>query len=159
MGANLPGPDGPPERTLAEALAALRSEGLALRRLSRFFRTPCFPAGMGPDYVNAAAVLAPVAGDGDVPDPARVLAALHRVEARFGRVRRTRWAGRSLDLDLLAVGGILRPDAAGQARWRRLPPERQREVAPDWRHPGLRCSVSEMAAALPRAARDEVVPL
>mgnify|MGYP001506938756 CR=1 FL=1 len=40
------------------ALGRLGAEGLGLRAVSRFWRTPAHPAGSGPDYVNAAAVVA-----------------------------------------------------------------------------------------------------
>ena len=36
----------------------------------------------------------------------------------------TRWGARVIDLDLLAMGGEVRPDAATQDRWRALPPDR-----------------------------------
>src|SRR5699024_2863366 len=34
----------------------------------------------------------------------RVLAALHEIEAEFGRTREVRWGARTLDLDLIQVG-------------------------------------------------------
>jgi 2-amino-4-hydroxy-6-hydroxymethyldihydropteridine diphosphokinase len=179
LGANLPVGRQPPAETLRKALAALPRHGLAVVRASRLFATPCFPAGAGPDYVNAAAeISAPGMG------PREVLAALHAVEARFRRVRGVRWGMRTLDLDLLAVGDAVLPDPATAAVWRDLPPGRQvgetpdrlilphprlqdrafvlvplMDVAPDWRHPALGLSVAEMAARLPQADRDAVRPL
>jgi 2-amino-4-hydroxy-6-hydroxymethyldihydropteridine diphosphokinase len=113
-----------------------------------------------------------------------MLALLHRVEAVFGRRREMRWGGRTLDLDLIAMGARILPDRAGFEAWRSLTPEAQQshapdrlilphprlherafvlvplaEVAPDWVHPVLGCSVREMLAALPEAARDTVEPL
>jgi 2-amino-4-hydroxy-6-hydroxymethyldihydropteridine diphosphokinase len=180
FGANLPFEGEPPDRTLRDAAAALPEEGLHLRALSRLFATPCFPAGAGPDYVNAAALLE---AEGPV-DLASVLAALHRVEARFGRARAQRWGMRTLDLDLLAMGDSVLPDAETQDRWRLLPPEAQvrttpdrlilphpriqdrafvlvplADVAPDWVHPRTGRSVRQMLDALPAADRDAVKPL
>lgn len=180
FGANLPFEGASPEITLKKACMALADEGLVIQSFSRLFATPCFPAGAGPDYVNAAAVI-------DVPadaDPASILARLHVVEARFGRERVRRWGMRTLDLDLLALGDSVLPDAGTQDLWRNLPPETQAreapaglilphprlqdrafvlvplaDVAPDWVHPRLGLTVRQMLAALPVTDRDAVKPL
>ncbi|MEV7826685.1 2-amino-4-hydroxy-6-hydroxymethyldihydropteridine diphosphokinase [Microbacterium enclense] len=51
-----------------------------------------------PRYLNAVALLSTRLA------PAELLASLHRIEARHGRVRRERWGDRTLDLDLIAYG-------------------------------------------------------
>ncbi len=180
FGANLPFGEDQPAESLWKALAALAEEGLSLLGVSRFYATPCFPAGAGPDYVNAAGVLDFAASD----DLASVLDRLHAVEARFGRKRAQRWGMRTLDIDLLAMGDSILPDAATQDRWRLLPPEAQvrttpdqlilphprmqdrafvlvplADVAPDWVHPRTGQSVRQMLEALPAADRDAVKPL
>ncbi|MDP3197569.1 2-amino-4-hydroxy-6-hydroxymethyldihydropteridine diphosphokinase [Tabrizicola sp.] len=180
LGANLPFEGEAPAETLRQALKALAKEGLSVLAVSRFYATPCFPAGTGPDYVNAAAVLAV----GEQSDATSLLEALHVVEERFGRVRNKRWGMRTLDIDLLALGDSVAPDAATQDFWRALPPEAQvkaepdrlilphprlqdrafvlvplADVAPDWMHPRTGKSVAEMLAALPEAERAAVKPL
>ncbi|MFM7336424.1 MAG: 2-amino-4-hydroxy-6-hydroxymethyldihydropteridine diphosphokinase [Tabrizicola sp.] len=180
FGANLPFQGVPPEATLQRALKALSKEGLTVLAVSRFFATPCFPAGAGPDYVNAAAVLEV----GPEIDAASIMAILHRVEARFGRKRETRWGMRTLDLDLLALGDSVLPDVATQDDWRNLAPETQAlrapeqlilphprlqdrafvlvplaDVVPDWVHPRTGQSVAAMLAALPVADVAAVKPL
>lgn len=169
-----------PAEVLRSALAALEAEGLTISGLSRFWRTPCFPAGAGPDYVNAVALV-----HGHVlGDAAALLRLLHRIEADHGRERQSRWAGRTLDLDLIALGDSVLPDAATQDAWRGLAPADQAvrapdrlilphprmqdrafvlvpmaEVAPDWIHPRLGLSTREMLARLPEADREAVTPL
>jgi len=180
LGANLPFEGEPPSETLLRAAAALADEGLAVLAFSRLFATPCFPAGAGPDYVNAAAVI----DRGDSSDVTSVLDRLHAVEARFGRKRLQRWGMRTLDIDLLAVGDSVLPDAATQDAWRSMTPEMQRretpdrlilphprlqdrafvlvplaDVAPDWVHPRTGLTVRQMLAALPLADRAAVKPL
>lgn len=149
-------------------------------RVSRLYRTPCFPAGAGPDYVNAAAVVT----WRNVIEPAALLAAIHRIEAEFGRERLQRWGMRTLDIDLIAVGDSVLPDPATWKMWKDLPPAGQArrapdrlilphprlqdrafvlvplaDVAPDWRHPVLGRTIREMRDALSPEALAEVVPL
>lgn len=180
FGANLPFDGMAPFETLWKAVSALREEGLAPLGVSRFFATPCFPPGAGPDYVNAAAVL----DCGGEDDLASILTRLHAVEARFGRERTQRWGMRTLDIDLLAMGDSVLPDPQTQDRWRLLPPEMQvrttpdhlilphprlqdrafvlvplADVAPEWVHPRTGQTVRQMLAALPEADRDAVKPL
>lgn len=178
LGGNLPDPEGSPEANIVRAVAGMAAAGLDLRAVSRFYRTPCFPAGAGPDFVNAAAL---VRGGGD---PAEVLAILHAIEAKMGRVRTQRWQERPIDLDLIAAGGLVLPDAATQRHWRELAPEYQArlapdrlilphprladrafvlvplaDIAPDWCHPVTGRSVAQMLSDLPEAARADIHPL
>ena len=179
LGANLRFDTAPPAQTLLMAADALRQAGLSTLHLSPLYATPCFPAGAGPDYVNAAAAASIPPGW----DAARTLALLHEVEARFGRTRDTRWGMRTLDLDLVAFGSAVAPDPATFAAWRDLDPALQRQQAPDrlilphprlqdrafvlvplndvaptWVHPVSGQTVSAMLAALPAADRAEVRP-
>jgi 2-amino-4-hydroxy-6-hydroxymethyldihydropteridine diphosphokinase len=138
IGANLPGPDGaPPLTTCQRAAAALDAlPGMRLRGLSRWYVTAPVPASDQPDYVNAVAHLRGVA------EPAALLAALHAIEARAGRVRGVPNAARTLDLDLIAIGPMVRtapdpvlPHPRAHERGFVLAP--LAEVAPDWVHPLL----------------------
>ncbi|WP_342069956.1 2-amino-4-hydroxy-6-hydroxymethyldihydropteridine diphosphokinase [Yoonia algicola] len=168
-----------------EALSTVQKAMLEVGSLSEIppqssalYATPAFPKGAGPDFVNAAIAITTM-----LP-PDALLARLHQIEAAAGRVRAKRWGQRSLDLDLIAVGDAVLPDAQTHAHWRDLAPEEQqietpdqlllphprlqdrafvliplRDVAPDWRHPLLGRSVAQMCADLSGTVRAEVEPL
>jgi 2-amino-4-hydroxy-6-hydroxymethyldihydropteridine diphosphokinase len=178
LGSNADSPHGGAQATVQAAVAALRrafGDGVAV---SRFFATPAFPAGSGPDFVNAAAAFR------SAEAPFDILARLHEIEAAFGRSRSARWGQRSLDLDLIAVGDLVLPDAATQSHWRDLPLSEQQRIAPadlilphprlqdrafvlvpladvaeQWRHPELGLTVARMLAARPESEKAAVTPL
>ncbi len=142
---------------------------------SPLYATPAFPAGAGPDFVNAAIRV------GTVLPPERILAVLHEIEAEAGRERVVRWGQRTLDLDLLAVGDQIAPDTAELRRWMDLDLDTQAkeapnqlvlphprlqdrsfvlvpmaDVAPDWVHPVLGLTVVQMRDARPIDEIDSV---
>jgi 2-amino-4-hydroxy-6-hydroxymethyldihydropteridine diphosphokinase len=159
IGANLPGRDGasPLEtgRRAVTALAAL--PGLTLEAVSRWYETaPVLAPGQDPAgqpvYVNAVARLA-----GAAVDPAWLLARLMAIEAAAGRQRSTPNAPRVLDLDIIAMGGLVRdaPDPVlphPRAHQRAFVLVPLAEVAPGWVHPVLRRPVEALIAALPPQA-------
>ena len=178
FGANLPQAGLNPPETLRAAARHLNADGVEVLALSRLYASPCFPPGAGPDYVNAAALI------GTSLDPAALMLRLHAIEAAFGRQRVRRWGGRTLDLDLLAYGDLVLPDAATHDHWRNLGPADQArlapdqlilphprlqdrafvlvplaEVAPDWRHPRLGLTVREMLDRLNMAEIAAITPL
>ncbi|WP_170398739.1 2-amino-4-hydroxy-6-hydroxymethyldihydropteridine diphosphokinase [Ruegeria arenilitoris] len=178
LGANLNLRSSGPKVTLQRAIDAILRQGVVIRAVSRFFETPCFPAGAGPDYVNAAALIE------TEKTPAEVLQLLHEVEHEFGRERVQRWGMRTLDLDLVCYDDLILPDPAEYDHWLNLPPEAQKQqapeqlilphprlqdrafvlvpmadIAPDWRHPVLGRTVIEMVASLPTDDVEAVTPL
>lgn len=178
LGSNLNFDGGGPLNLLERAFGALEALGFVIRKRSRFYDTPAFPAGSGPIFVNAAAS---VEFDGT---PTQVLALLHDVEAQMGRARAVRWGARTLDVDLIAAGDVVLPDEKTYAYWRDLPLKAQKtevppelilphprlserafvlvplmDVAPEWCHPVSGKSLREMHDALSDAARAEVVAL
>jgi 2-amino-4-hydroxy-6-hydroxymethyldihydropteridine diphosphokinase len=150
IGANLPGLNGePPIGTCRAAVAALDSlPGLRVRGLSRWYRTAPMPPSGQPDYVNGVAHLS-----GTI-EPATLLAALQALEARAGRRRGAANAARTLDLDIIAMGDLVRdaPDPIlphPRAHERRFVLMPLADVAPGWVHPVLARTVEALIAALP----------
>lgn len=179
LGANLPMAGDTPEKTLENALACLRAyPDIEIDSVSRWYQTPAYPPGSGPDFCNGAAALRTTLA------PEAMLTVLHQVEADLGRERNLRWAPRVCDLDLLAMGDLVLPDADTLRSWMALSPEQAAhempeqlllphprlqdrafvlvplaEIAPLWRHPLTGATVSEMLAALGEDARAEVTPI
>lgn len=151
LGANLPGPHGePPPAMCAWATGELgKLPGLAVTAVSRLYETVPDPPSDQPNYVNGAARLEGCA------DPEALLAMLHEIEARAGRVRTTQNAARPLDLDLIAMDDVVRDRAPilphPRAHLRAFVLLPLRDVAPEWRHPLSKLTSAEMLAALPGA--------
>ncbi|WP_284943961.1 2-amino-4-hydroxy-6-hydroxymethyldihydropteridine diphosphokinase [Acidisoma cladoniae] len=153
FGANLPAPDGSaPAETCRRAVAALaRLPGLTLDAVSPFYESQPIPVSDQPPYINGVAALS-----GEI-DPARLLALLLEIEHRFGRARSLANAARSLDLDIIAMGGLVRtvpdpilPHPRAQDRAFVLRPIA--DIAPMWRHPVLGKTAAELLADLPPQA-------
>jgi 2-amino-4-hydroxy-6-hydroxymethyldihydropteridine diphosphokinase len=175
IGGNIPSDVGEVSKTISESLKQFQMVGLNIRSISGFYKTPCFPAGAGPDYINAAVALTTQLTARETLD------ALHKIENSFGRQRIERWGRRTLDLDLVAYDNAVLPDRKTYDHWCALPAETQASAAPDqlvlphprvqdrafvlipladvaagWVHPVLKTTISDMLAAQPDDARAEV---
>ncbi|KZX20292.1 2-amino-4-hydroxy-6-hydroxymethyldihydropteridine diphosphokinase [Rathayibacter tanaceti] len=98
---------------LEEAVRALATTpGLRIEAVSKVVESPAWkPGGVdadAPGYLNAV-----VAGSTTL-DPDDLLEATAAIELAGGRLRgegEQRWGDRTLDIDVIAVGGVLRDDA------------------------------------------------
>jgi len=93
--------------TLQECVTAIgRLPDTDVLAISPVYQTAPVGGPPQPDYLNA--VLAVATG---LP-PADLLAALHGIEASFGRVRKERFGPRTLDIDIISYAGELSDDPA-----------------------------------------------
>lgn len=178
LGSNVTSHFGPPMGAVTTAISRLSDDSSTVVKTSRFYETPAFPAGSGPNFVNAVIAIQTAL------KPLPLLETLHAVEQKMGRVRHTRWAARNIDIDLIGYGDLVLPDLQTFAAWRDLPLAQQMEqapddlilphprlqdrafvlgplcdIAPDWVHPVLHRSAAQMLAACPQADRDALKPL
>lgn len=157
LGGNLPSALGGPRETCEVALARLAAAGVKVVARSRWYETAPVPVSNQPWFINGVVQVETRLG------PVELLELMHTVEADLGRSRTTVNAPRPVDLDLLAYGDVLRegpeapvlPHPRLQDRAFVLLP--LRDIAPDWRHPGLNLGVEEMLARMP--AGQEIRPL
>jgi 2-amino-4-hydroxy-6-hydroxymethyldihydropteridine diphosphokinase len=153
IGSNLPSDYGPPRETCAAALGALEREPVKITARSRWYRSSPVPLSDQPWFVNGV-----IAVETEL-DPQELLAALHRVEAEFGRAPPQERAAkpnaaRPLDLDLLAYHELVREGPEPPILPHPRMAERAfvllplREIAADWRHPGSGEPLSALIEAL-----------
>lgn len=149
IGANL-SPDGyqTPRDGCEAAIAGLADYGVEVTAVSPWYETAPVPVSDQPWFNNAV-----IRARTELAAP-DALAALHRIEARFGRVRTIRNAARVLDLDLLDYGGQAFEENSMTIPHPRLH-ERAfvllplRDVMPDYRHPHSGVTIDDLIDALP----------
>lgn len=178
LGSNQSSVVGWPADTVVKSLEVLENMAVQVVAVSPLYSTHAYPAGSGPNFVNTTARIR-FGGEAD-----QILAILHAVEAELGRERINRWGPRTVDLDLIAMGDTVLPDAEIQTVWRELAIEQQSvrapkelilphprlqdrafvlvplaDIAPDWRHPLIGKTVQEMLNDLPEADKKGVWPM
>ncbi|MGV6839785.1 MAG: 2-amino-4-hydroxy-6-hydroxymethyldihydropteridine diphosphokinase [Planktomarina sp.] len=171
IGSNQPGEYAQPINLVQAAIDAI-SKRFDITAISAFYQTEAFPAGSGPDYINAAVVIKTAC------DPQELLDQLHKIEEKFQRTRTHRWASRTLDLDLIAYGDVVRPDRQTVQKWMELPLDSQKtqtpdqlilphprlqdrgfvlgpikDICPNWTHPMTQKTILQMWNDLPDADR------
>jgi 2-amino-4-hydroxy-6-hydroxymethyldihydropteridine diphosphokinase len=142
LGANLDDP----RRQLAAAIERLR-EWVAIDAVSAVYRTAPVGYADQPDFLNL------VCRGTTALAPQTLLRACQRVETELGRVRSFRNGPRTMDIDLLAHGERVMDTATLT-----LPHPRMHlrafvlvplvEISPEWRHPVLGATASELLRAL-----------
>ncbi len=144
LGANL----GNPRRQLRQAVEGLRGwAGVEIMAVSSLYKTVPIGGEPQPDFLNAVVAIATVLSAREVYQMGQEL------ERRAGRLRRTKYAPRELDIDLLLYDKNIIHESDLQVPHPRLA-ERAfvlqplAEVAPEARHPVLGENIIQLAARI-----------
>lgn len=157
------------------AIEKLLKNSITLSNKSQFYQTPAFPIGAGPDFINCV-----LAAETEL-SPEELLADFHAIEAELGRVRGNRWEQRVIDIDLLSYEELVKPDESVVRGWidmalseqmKRTPEQMllphpriqdrafvlvpMMDVAPEWVHPILGKTTTQMYDALPDGLVNEI---
>ena len=100
LGANL----GDRLATIDAAVRALDAiDGIRMLERSSAWESPSWHPdgeGLSPDYVNVVLIV------GTTLEPLDLLDAVNAVEDALGRVRAERWGSRTIDIDIVTIGGV-----------------------------------------------------
>ena len=160
---------------IKRATVELNKNGINLVSLSRFYETPAYPKGSGPNFINSV-----VKVEANY-SPQKMLQTLHEIEEKFDRQRVSRWSARTLDLDLLALEAQVLPSKEIFQEWYNLPLSEQREkipselivphpriqerefvllplldIQPNWIHPILNKTVLQLCEELPEKIKKNI---
>lgn len=146
VGSNL----GDREQYIQKAMEALRAHPMiTVNRVSGLIETKPYGGVEQEDFLNGAIEIETL-----LP-PRELLEALHEIEAAAERVREVRWGPRTLDLDIIFYDRLAYEDEAlviphQDMENRRFVLIPMSELAPNYRHPVLGKTVSQLLAMLPR---------
>ena len=175
LGSNISLGNAQPIEIIKRAIVELVKTDINLISLSRFYETPAYPEGSGPNFINSAVKAEANYSSQDM------LLKLHKIEEKFDRQRVSRWSARTLDLDLLAVKGEVLPSRKISQKWVDLPLSEQKkkipselvlphpriqdrafvllpllDIEPNWTHPLFNKTVLQLYAELPQQAKKNI---
>ena len=164
-----------PLEIVKRAVIELEKSDIIVVSISRFYETPAYPEGSGPNFINCV-----IKAKANFSSKA-ILHKLHQIEEKFERQRVSRWGARTLDLDLLAVKGQVLPSREIFQKWCDLPLSEQKkkipselilphpriqerafvlspllDIEPNWTHPTLNKTVIQLYEELPKQAKKNI---
>ena len=164
-----------PLEIIKRAIVELDKYEINVISISRFYETPAYPEGSGPNFVNCV-----IKANANCSSK-EILHKLHQIEEKFERQRVSRWGARTLDLDLLAVEGQVLPSRKTFQKWFDLPFSEQKkkipsdlvlphpriherafvlspllDIEPNWTHPTLNKTVVQIYEVLPKQAKKNI---
>ena len=164
-----------PLEIIKMAITELMETRIKLVSLSRFYETPAYPEGSGPNFINSV-----VKVESDY-SPHGILQKLHEIEGKFKRQRNFRWGARTLDLDLIAMKGQVLPSNEVFQYWFDLSLSEQKtkipselilphpriqdrvfvlspllDIEPNWIHPVLNKTVAQLYEELPGQTKKDI---
>ena len=130
---------------LLMAIREMLKAGLPVNRLSQVYETEPVETFAQPTFLNMVAELRADA----LPSPEETMERLLRVEESLGRTRNLARGPRTLDLDLLLFGNEIRESQLltlphPRLQHRRFVLEPLAELCPDFQHPVLHRTISEL---------------
>ena len=168
LGANCSGAWGTPAATIAQALGEIERLNIAVLAVSPLYETAAVGNSGQPPYVNAVALL-----DTSLP-PEALLRVLKEIERHSGRRGGRPWGPRTLDIDIVDYGGLVRHWRRSRPAFRGAGPRslvlphpltHERpfvlkpllDIAPHWRHPALKQSVRDLWHRVSRQGQGRVL--
>ena len=164
-----------PLEIIERAIVELVKSDINLMSLSRFYETPAYPEGSGPNFINSA-----VKAEANYSSQ-EMLRKLHEIEEKFERQRNSRWGARTLDLDLIAMKGQVLPSNEVFQYWFDLSLSEQKakipselilphpriqdrafvlspllDIEPNWTHPILNKTVAQLYEELPGQTKKDI---
>ena len=175
LGSNISFGISEPLGIIKRATVELNKNGINLVSLSRFYETPAYPEGSGPNFINSAVKVEAKHSS------QKMLQKLHEIEEKFERQRVFRWSARTLDLDLLALEAQVLPSKEIFQEWYNLPFSEQKEkipselilphpriqdrafvlmplldIEPNWKHPILNKTILQLYKDLPKQSKKSI---
>ena len=175
LGSNVSLGSAQPLEIIKRAIVELGKTDIDVVSLSRFYETPAYPEGSGPNFINSVVKVE------SNYSPHEILKKLHQIEQKFDRQRASRWSARTLDLDLLAFEGHVLPSRKIFQQWFDLPISEQKQkiphelvlphprmqdrafvlfplldIEPKWTHPTLKKTVLQLYEELPNKEKKNI---